>query len=100
MTKYSIFYNHKYFSKHLSTLRKKKKNQCLLLFRLCLGRYGAGSLKSYQGASRHSTRSPVCSSAISAVTSAFAFPRASTATKASALATTTGRPRKVDQNAL
>ncbi|ONK60932.1 uncharacterized protein A4U43_C08F24210 [Asparagus officinalis] len=83
--------------------------------------YGPGSLKSYQlnltddlinvfgaqnakvsatgGAQGRNTRSPASSSATSAAQSASVFLLVSTATRESAPATTTGRPRKEDQNA-
>ncbi|ONK73872.1 uncharacterized protein A4U43_C03F440 [Asparagus officinalis] len=51
------------------------------------------------GAQRLNTENPASSSATSAVQSASAFPLVSMATKESAPATTTGRPRKGDPNA-
>ncbi|MED6123220.1 hypothetical protein PIB30_047109 [Stylosanthes scabra] len=52
------------------------------------------------GVGRPNTTSPACSSVRSVAGSAFVFLRAIMVTKLFALATTTGRPRKVDQNAL
>ncbi|KAK9925078.1 hypothetical protein M0R45_033419 [Rubus argutus] len=52
------------------------------------------------GAARPNTTSPACSSARNAVASACVSPRGIMETKLCALATTTGRPRKEDQNAL
>ncbi|QHO10313.1 uncharacterized protein DS421_14g488750 [Arachis hypogaea] len=62
--------------------------------------YGPGSVKSYRGVARPNTTSPACSFVRSVVGSAFVFLRGIMVTKLFALATTTGRPRKEDQNAL
>ncbi|KAL6583994.1 hypothetical protein OROMI_003283 [Orobanche minor] len=53
-----------------------------------------------EDASRHGTRNPVCSSATCAVRLAAAFHRGIMGTRPFALATTTGRHSKEDQNAL
>ncbi|RYR33106.1 hypothetical protein Ahy_A10g047679 [Arachis hypogaea] len=53
-----------------------------------------------QGAVGPNTTSRACFFVRSAVTSASVFPRGIMGTKLSAPATTTGRPRKEDQNAL
>ncbi|KAK3036632.1 hypothetical protein RJ639_030201 [Escallonia herrerae] len=53
-----------------------------------------------EGAAGPSITSPACSSARSVAPSACASHQASTGTKVPALATTTGRPRKEDPNAL
>ncbi|KAK1383618.1 Gibberellin-regulated protein 5 [Heracleum sosnowskyi] len=52
------------------------------------------------GAAGHSTTNHACSSARNAAGSACVFPLVSMVTKLYALATTTGRPNKEDQNAL
>ena len=52
------------------------------------------------GAGGHNTTNHACSSAKSAAGSACVCPLATTETKPCALATTTGRPRKEDPNAL
>ncbi|KAL4322586.1 hypothetical protein AHAS_Ahas14G0225300 [Arachis hypogaea] len=52
------------------------------------------------GVARPNTTSPACSFVRSVVGSAFVFLRGIMVTKLFALATTTGRPRKEDQNAL
>ncbi|KAL6553012.1 hypothetical protein OROGR_006854 [Orobanche gracilis] len=71
-------------------------------------RYGPGSLKSVLNAPRSArgdaagpnTTNPACSSVKSAAKSASAYPRDFMVTKLFALATTIGRPKKEDQNAL
>ncbi|KAL3629369.1 hypothetical protein CASFOL_026591 [Castilleja foliolosa] len=71
-------------------------------------RHGAGSLKSFQNAPLSARGdaggpniiSPACSSVRSAAKSAFACPRGIMVTKLFALATTIGRLKKEDQNAL
>lgn len=58
------------------------------------------SRNAHTDARRHRTRSRACSSARNAARNVCAFLRALSATKKPALAITTGRPRKEDQNAL
>ncbi|KAK6920872.1 hypothetical protein RJ641_014550, partial [Dillenia turbinata] len=68
------------------------------------GRYGQGSLKSYRNVqgdvAGHSTTSHACSSARNVAQHASVCLLVTMATSKYALATTTGRPRKVDPNAL
>lgn len=52
------------------------------------------------GVVEHSTTNPACSSAKSAAKSVCVCPRGIMVIKQSALATTTGRPRREDRNAL